>query len=253
MGVLAWSCGGGVQSVAIGVLIRQGVLPKPDLAGIADTSRERKATWAYLRDHLQPYLDPVGVKVEIVPHDLSRVDLYDKSTGLTLIPAYTAEGRKAAFCSGEWKRDVMERWLRLKGVKECVQWLGFSLDEMRRATGKAHRPWCKPAYPLIDLLMTRGGCLSLIEKAGLPRPPKSRCWCCPHQNAEEWLEVRADAEEWELACQLDEEIRANDPEERGDLYLHSSRVPLALADLSEKDDSADFPLFRACQDAGCWT
>jgi hypothetical protein len=251
--VIAWSCGGGVQSVAIGVLIREGVLPKPDLAGIADTGRERRATWTYLREHLQLYLDPVGVKIEVVPHSLARVDLYDRSTGLTLIPAYTAEGRLAAFCSGEWKRDVMERWLRSKGVTECVQWLGFSLDEIRRATGKAHRPWCKPAYPLIDLLMTRQGCYRIIEGAGLPRPPKSRCWMCPHQNAEEWREVAADPGEWAKAVALDEEIRAADPEGRGDLYLHSSRVPLSLADLSEKKTDDDFPLFRACQDAGCWT
>jgi hypothetical protein len=48
---------------------------------------------------------------------------------------------------------------------------------------------------------------------------------------------------------LDEEIRAND--DRGGLYLHPSRVPLALADLSAPAD--DLPLFRHCQDAGCWT
>ncbi len=249
--MIAWSCGGGVQSVAIGVLIRESVLPVPDLSGIADTGRERQATWDYLKNYLQPYLDPIGVQIEIVPHSLARVDLYDKS-GLTLLPGYTAEGRKSAFCSGEWKRDVMERWLRSKGVRQCVQWLGFSLDEQHRATGKAHRTWCVPAYPLIEKRLTRGACLRLIEAAGLPRPPKSRCWMCPHQNAEEWREVQADPAEWAKAVALDQEIRASDPEGRGDLYLHSSRVPLALADLIDRSDE-DFPLFRQCQDAGCWT
>lgn len=248
--MIAWFCGGGVQSVAIGVLIRQGVLCKPDLSGIADTSRERQATWDYLRDHLQPYLRPIGVEIEIVPHSLARIDLYDKS-GLTLMPAYTAEGRLSSFCSGEWKRDVMERWLRLKGVTECIQWLGFSMDELRRATGKAHRPWCRPDYPLINLLLTRAGCERIITEAGLPIPDKSRCWCCPHQNAQEWAQVRTNPEEWAKAVALDEEIRACDPEERGDLFLHSSRVPLALADLSY--DAELPPLFRHCQDAGCWT
>lgn len=38
---------------------------------------------------------------------------------------------------------------------------------------------------------------------------------------------------------------------RGELDL--SRVPLAMADLSERTTDEEFPLFRACQDAGCWT
>ena len=132
-------------------MIRAGVLPKPDLAVISDTSRERRTTWEYLCQHMQPHLDPVGVKIEIAPHTLARVDLYDKS-GLTLVPAYTAEGRLAAFCSGEWKRDVCERWLRSKGVTECEQWIGYSLDELWRVK-KDHRGWCKIAYPLIDKMV----------------------------------------------------------------------------------------------------
>lgn len=53
---IVWSYGGGVQSAAIGVLIREGVLPVPDLAVIADTGRERRSTWEYLRRFMQPYL-----------------------------------------------------------------------------------------------------------------------------------------------------------------------------------------------------
>jgi len=245
--MIAWSCGGGLQSTAIAVLIREGALPRPDLSGIADTGRERRATWDYLRGVLQPYLRPAGVEVEVVPHSLARVDLY-AATGEMLMPAYTGEGRLGGFCSGEWKRDVMERWLRSKGVKECVQWIGYSFDEVRRMAKKPHRPWCVPAYPLIHRRLTRFACEMLIERAGLPKPPKSRCWCCPHQNAEEWAEVRADPEEWAKAVQLDREIREAD--ERGALYLHSSRLPLEMADFSVDDA---LPLFRSCQDAGCWT
>lgn len=246
---IAWSCGGGIQSVAIGVLIGEGTLPVPDLAGIVDTSREVSSTWDYMHNVLNPYLKAKkGFEVQFIPHTFSRVDLFDKN-GLTLIPAYTDEGRTRSYCSGEWKRDAMARWLRSQGVETCVQWLGFSLDEIHRATGKAHRQWCVPAYPLIDLRLTRGGCLRIIEAAGLPTPKKSRCWMCPHQNAEEWAEVKANPEEWQAAVSLDRLIRENDPQGTG-LYVHSSRVPLELADLSV-DDS--MPLFRHCQDAGCYT
>lgn len=245
--MIVWSCGGGLQSAAIGVLIVEGVIPAPSFSGIADTSREVKSTWDYLHRILNPYLAQAGVTVEVVPHTLARVDLFDKG-GLTLMPAWTAEGRLSSFCSGEWKRDVMERWLRSKGVNNCEQYIGFSVDEMHRATGKAHRPWCRPVYPLIDKMLTRGGCRRIVEAAGLPVPHKSRCWMCPHQNAEEWAEIRQDEEQWQAAIMVDEAIREND--EQHALFLHSSRVPLRMANLTV-DES--MPLFRACQDSGCFT
>lgn len=259
---VAWSCGGGLQSVAIGVLIREGVLPRPDWAGIADTGRERRTTWQYLRDVLQPYLDPVGVTVHVIPHSLARVDLYAPTSDKPLVPAYTRsegemtlwgepvvrEGRLPSFCSGEWKRDVFERWLRLQGVLECDAWIGYSTDEKERAAGKKdHRPWCRYRYPLLDLGLSRTDCVRLIEKAGLPQASKSRCYDCPHQDDAEWLQVRSDPEEWALAVERDEAIREAD--EQGGLYLHHSRVPLKMADLTP---GAGMPA-RPCESGHCWT
>ena len=265
MGIpIAWSYGGGVQSAAIGVLVRQGALPKPDLAGIADTSREVGSTWEYLCDHMQPHLDPIGLKIEVVPHNLARVDLYDKS-GLTLIPAYTkrsqnfnglfgedeevTEGRKRSYCSGEWKRDTMERWLRLKGVKECEQWIGYSLDEEWRVKAD-HRPWCHLRFPLIEKNISRSMCVRLIEAAGLPVPKKSRCWMCPHQTPAEWLEVKARPEEWAAAVRLEKQINERDPQQAG-LYLYDGRVPLEMADFTE--DAGLAAPARPCETGHCWT
>jgi hypothetical protein len=244
--MIVWSYGGGVQTAAIAVLIREGALPKPDLTVIADTSRERKTTWAYLREVIQPYLDPIGITVEIASHAMAGFDMY-AGNGDMLLPAWTEMGRLPTYCSGTWKRDVVENWMRLRGVQKCAVWIGFSLDEMHRC-GKAHRAWAIPEYPLIDKRLYREQCKRLVQAAGLPPAPKSRCWMCPHQTPEEWQEVRDDPEEWAAAIWLDERIRAAD--ERGGLFLHSSRVPLAIADLSVTDD---LPLYRACQDAGCWT
>ncbi len=250
MTTVSWSCGGGLQSTAIGVLIAEGRLPVPDLAVIVDTAREVSSTWDYLRDTLNPYLKAKrGFEVTIIPPTFKRVDLFAPD-GTTITPAYTDAGRISAFCSGEWKRDAIERYLRSIGVKDCVQWLGFSTDERKRATGKAHRPWLRPAYPLIDLGISRWGCEEIVRKAGLPLPKKSRCWMCPHQNAEEWAEVLANPTEWAQAVAVDDAIRAMDPRDAG-LYLHSSRVPLTLADLTVPE--ADEPLYRNCQEAGCFT
>lgn len=248
--MICWSYGGGMQTAAIGVLIRKGVLPVPDLAVIADTGRERRTTWEYLSGVMQPYLAPTGLVIRVAPHTLARKDLYDAS-GLTLMPAWTEEGRLSAFCSGEWKRDVIERWLRLQGVEECDQWIGYSIDEMRRVPRKDHRPWCRLRFPLIDLMLNRAMCRKLILDAGLPLPKKSRCWQCPHQTPEEWLEVRSDPEEWAAAIALDEQIRERDPEGGGQLYLYSGRVPLALADLEA--DAQAVPGRRLCDGSGCYT
>lgn len=247
--MIAWSYGGGVQSVAIGVLIREGALPKPDLAVIADTGRERRTTWQYLHDHMQPYLDQIGLTVQVAPHSLARKDLYD-NFGLTLIPAYTAEGRLAAFCSGEWKRDVIERWLRLRGVKECVSWIGYSIDEVRRVPRKDHRAWCRLEFPLIDKMVNRAMCVGIIRAAGLPVPGKSRCYQCPHQNSEEWADTLADPVDGPKAIACDEEMRAADPKGNS-LFLHYSRKPLAMVQM-EGDKGILLPT-SPCEAGHCWT
>lgn len=107
---LTWSFGGGTQSVAIAVLVARGELPAPEVAVIADTGREATETWDYLERHVRPLLEPVGVPVEIAPHDLSTVDLYGKNGDL-LVPAYTGggDGKLPTFCSTEWKKRVVAR------------------------------------------------------------------------------------------------------------------------------------------------
>lgn len=247
--MIAWSYGGGWQTAAIAVLIREGVLPKPDLSVMADTGREKRTTWEYLHTVIQPYLDPIGVKVEIAPHSLATVDLYSHQ-GKLLVPAYDAhEGRFPAYCSGEWKREVVNRWLRGRGVESCDLWIGYSIDEIRRVSQQDRNQWCRHQYPLIDRMINRAMCRSLVLGAGLPMPQKSRCWGCPHQSDEEWQEVKNDPEDWAKAVELDREIREND--ERDGLFLYSGRVPLELADFS-KDAGINAPS-RPCETGYCWT
>lgn len=263
---ISLSYGGGWQSVALCVLIGEGALPRPDLVGIADTSREVSSTWDYLYGTMQPWLDKKcggGLKIEVVPHTLASSDLYGP-TGLTLMPMHTRqmvptelfdgdeiiEGRIPAYCSGHWKRDVMERWYRLKGAKTVEQWIGYSLDETNRV-GKDHRPWCRNRFPLIEKRISRAMCGRIIQAAGLPLPKKSRCFMCPHQTPQEWLEVKSRPEEFAAAVRLEKEINANDPEQTGGLFLYSGRVPLELADFTS--DAGIVTPGKPCETAACWT
>lgn len=143
---------------------------------------------------------------------------------------------------------MIERWLRHQGVKCCTQWIGFSIDEIRRVPTKDHRNWCKLAFPLIDRMINRAMCRRLIEAAGLPVPRKSRCWMCPHQDEAEWQEIYDDPEQWQAACNVEDAINESDPQKSG-LYLHYSRTPLRMVDLSTGIRTPTAP----CEGGICWT
>lgn len=247
---IIWSYGGGTQSIAMAVLIAQGRLPKPDRIVIADTGYEFRATWDYTEQYVQPMLASAGLRVEVAPHSLSKVDLYSHK-GELLIPAYDAQSgsKLPTFCSSEWKTLVVRRYI---GGYEAnkdgvVMWIGMSLDEMGRL--KASRlDWCRNHWPLcFDVKMTRAECRDLVLRAGLPLPIKSRCKMCPHQQDDEWLEVANEPEEWAEAVRIDEQIYASHG-----VRLHRSLLPLAEVTLTPRGKDTADPLFD-CQSGFCWT
>ena len=246
---IVFSYGGGRQTVAMCVAIKRGLLPRPDYIVMADTSRESSATWDYLHNVITPYLAPLGLAVQVIPHTFSSVDLYGHNGDL-LIPAYTSHGKLPTFCSVEWKRRAVRRWLREQGVKECVMWLGYSLDEMRRMHMSDVR-WVENQFPLIDPLRWRvGQCEQAINEEGLPPAPKSACWCCPHWLPHQWYDMRETRpDDFAKAVALDEEIRTKDTQK--EVYLYSGRVPLAMADLKPEVEAPN--LFTGCESGLCWT
>ena len=223
------SYGGGTQTVAMCVLVAQGKLPKPDYVIASDTGREMPTTWEYAHKYMRPLLASVGLELHIAPHTLATVDLYSGNSDL-LVPAYTDTGKLPTYCSNEWKQRVVHRYARqvLGTGTDLLNWIGFSLDEVKRIKNEDGR-----RYPLVELMLTRADCEYIIDQAGFPLPRKSRCWMCPHQHNAEWREVRDNPALWQQAIGLDQEIRDND--ERGGVYLHPQRVPLELADIDADD------------------
>ena len=222
------SYGGGKQTIAMCVLVAQGKLPRPDYVIAADTGREMPSTWEYADEYTRPLLASVGLELHIAPHDLATVDLYGKNGDL-LMPMFTSTGKLSTFCSGEWKARVVDRYAKtVLHIPSYTAWIGFSLDERRRIKGREGK-----RFPLIDLNLTLVDCLEIIQSAGLPIPPKSRCYMCPHQHNAEWREVKAIPALWESALEIDQEMR--DADERGAVFLHADRIPLELADLNKED------------------
>ncbi|MGD0485100.1 MAG: hypothetical protein ABSB58_10710, partial [Gemmatimonadales bacterium] len=115
-------------------------------------------------------------------------------------------------------------------------WLGISVDEVGRAKD-SDVEWASHRYPLLmDVPLNKRECVALVLAAGLPEPPRSSCWMCPHRADAEWAAL-SDADR-EKAIALDASIRAADHD---GVWLHRSRLPLADATLTQPE--TDLPLF----------
>lgn len=245
-----WSCGGGTQSGAIAALIATGVLPRPDIAFMTDTGRERSGTWPFVDGFIRQCLAKVDLELQIVSAQaFARLDVYWEST--ILLPGFTTHngqvGKLSPFCSGKWKRDVAERWLRSIGVKRCRNWIGISFDEARRVRTQ-HRPWIELWYPLIfERPMRRTQCVDLIRAAGWTGEiPHSACYMCPNASDTEWIDMRRNYRaDFDAACSLEREVREKDPH----FYLHASCVPLGEVNFDEQRSMFSE---RGCTE-GCFT
>lgn len=254
--VQLWSCGGGRQSVLTLGLLKAGDLPKPDAACMVDTNRERSSTWRYVEAVIRPELESLGVPFTVI--DRSRwatVDLWGGEDGEScLLPGFTDQsgegGKLPEFCSNEWKGRVVQRWAaaqdgwKSRGV-DC--WIGITGEERHRRRNSS-TVWYRKVYPLLDVCPSHvSRVYDLCERFGWPEPPRSCCWMCPNMGNEEWRTLRdGDPGDWAKAVALDAEIRQRDPH----IYLHKSRVPLALADLSEPDKGPR--LFGGCSSGFCY-
>lgn len=251
-----WSCGGGTQSGALATLISLGKLPRPDFAFMTDTGRERNATWPFVDGYIRPALASVGLDLTIVKaadftDHLDPFHISQTGTETIVLPGFTTingtVGKLNPFCSGKWKRDVGERWMRSVGIEKARNWLGISRDEPRRIRAQ-HRSWLALWYPLIfEVPMTRPQCVELIRSRGWTgQIPHSACWMCPNHSDAEWIDMKL---HWPLdfqaACDLEAEMHLKDPH----FFLHPSCVPLGQVDFFAQ--TTMFPE-RGCY-GGCFT
>ena len=231
---------GGRQTVALCILVAQGKVERPERVVIADTGREASETWEYMRTHVEPLLATVGLSIEVAAHDLATVDLYAKNGDL-LIPAFTENGKLPTLCSSEWKKRVVQRYLRQQGYgpdNPVITWIGMSRDEAGRIKPSGVQ-WQEYRWPLaLDLRMTVRDCELLIQRAGLPPAPKSSCWMCPHRLNSQWAHLRESSPvDFDKAVALDEAVFTSHG-----VRLHRSGAALAEADLTVAD-LPPLPLF----------
>lgn len=199
-----FSSGGGVRSTAALVLSAERKIDFPIhlFSNVGDDS-EHPDTLTYVRDILMPYAEEHGIEF----HELHRIKR-DGSTE-TLLGRLTKEGSRSLpipvrmdngapgtrSCTIDFKIQVLAKWHKAQGATEenpVRVGIGFSTDEMHRVGNARQRPYEIVEYPLIDLGLTRGDCMEITRKAGLPPAPKSACWFCPMHRPSTWREMRRD-------------------------------------------------------------
>lgn len=233
------SLGWGVQSWTLAAMAALGELPPVDYAIHADTTWEREQTYSFA-ETWTPWLEAHGVKIVTVtdPEQAAAV-----TTMKTDIPAFTAgqngatviDGQLRRQCTGRWKVDPQNAQMRAelerRGLRKTPgvieKWLGISKDEWQRAK-HADVKYIAHRYPLLEKGMTRADCIAWLQAHDLPVPPKSACVFCPFHNKAAWQEMkRAGGRDWQVALEIDTQIRTARPPYP--LFVHRARVPLAEA------------------------
>ncbi|MCP4996131.1 MAG: hypothetical protein GY934_20480 [Gammaproteobacteria bacterium] len=265
------SLGWGVQSWTIVAMSALGKLPKLDVAIHSDTSWEHTATYAFAKQWT-PWLEAQGIKVVTVGE---RRQAQKVLSGKTDIPAFTinydrggSKGQLRRQCTDRWKIKPIRRFIRAiqKGcvtmpletrfglawryrvplsdflrVSQAItpfsrvqQWLGISWDEFSRARTSDVK-YIDNHYPLLELRMTRGDCITWLERQGLPIPLKSSCVFCPYHSLTAWQVLkRGGGLDWQTALEVDASIRECRPPYP--LFVHPARIPLEQAVKIPEDD-----------------
>lgn len=241
------SLGAGVQSSTMALMAARGLItPMPKAAIFADTQDEPAAVYDWLAWLEKQLPFPVHRGTIGRLSDLATRVRTSKKTGMTYVkpnlPVFMdreeKKGMMPRHCTFDAKIAVLRRMTkRLAGRgNRAVVWIGISTDEIARMKD-SNDPRIDHRHPLIEMNWSRQQCLDWWKAEGLPTPPRSACIYCPHHSNAEWRNLTP--EQFRFACEFEHRLQATFrkvPRLTGVPYLHPSRKPLHLVDLSEKDD-----------------
>lgn len=97
--------------------------------------------------------------------------------------------------------------------------------------------------------MSRRDCHRWLEERQYPIPPKSACTFCPYHSNAMWREMRDnDPDSFADAVQVDAALRgpARHYGLKGELFVHRSARPLAVADLGGAEPTIPFGFVEEC-------
>ena len=244
-----------MQSTACLVLAAQRKIDFPlfVFANVGDDS-EHPDTVAYVRDVAIPYAAANGIEFVTVAHKRTLLQENMRDNRSIRLPVYMNNGAPGnRSCTSAFKILIISRYLKKRGATKAdpaIVGLGISTDELQRARTDSGIPHEVLEYPLLRLRISRANCVGIIERAGLPVPPKSACWFCPFQSDRRWHELRRNRPDlFDQAVAL--EARINDKRGaigRDVVTLHRSSV--RLIDAIPEQDADQLDMFVDTCDSG---
>lgn len=122
-------------------------------------------------------------------------------------------------------------------------------EDNEKPSGSWTQQWLE--YPLLNAGMNVADCEALVTDAGLPVPPKSSCWFCPHHSLDTWRRMMVDEPEiFYAAANLEWLINHRRAKiGRDPFWLTSALVPLRDAIIGHYDEM--FSEFENCESGYC--
>lgn len=224
---------------------------------------ENPDTLRYVDAVILPYAQRTGITFAITERrrrDGSVETLYgqlmkegSRSLPIPIRMSNGAPGRRS--CTADFKIKVLSKFARSLGAtkqRPAITGLGISLDEYERMRTESGEAVQQLAYPLIDLRLTRDQCESIIEREGLPVPPKSSCYFCPFHRPSTWMRMRVEQPElFTAAAHLEDTLNARRAALGKDsVWLTRFAIPLeqAIGEQSVMDFESD-----SCEAGYCMT
>jgi len=256
------SLGAGVQSSTMALMAAAGeITPMPVAAIFADTQAEPKSVYTWL-DWLEKQLPfPVRrVTAGSLVDDALRIRERKDKTGFwspSAIPHYSinadgSDGHGPRQCTHDFKLLPLGRETRKvlleHGAKECVTWIGISIDEAARMKESRVRHIVH-RWPLVDLCIKRSDCLAWMAERGFPKPPRSACVFCPYHSDREWRRLKTEEPaEFDYAVKFERDYQAVKKttlcDKNVQFFLHSKRVPLDQVDFSTEEERGQLNMFN---------
>lgn len=225
------SFGGGTQSTAMLLMIRDGALPRPDIVIFADTGSELPETMQHIEEVARPFIEEeLGLPFFVVTSH--RGALHDAYMEKRAIPMKGIRSCTTHHKILPQRRKVREIVGKKNGVRLAEMWLGITTDEARRRTTSDVK-WASLRYPLLDdVPMTRDECIALNEANGW-EVVKSGCFCCPYAGAKAYRDLRDTHPELFAICVEMERLAHERQKEEGKTLRSGLCWERALDDLDE--------------------
>lgn len=181
------SFGGGVQSFAILLLIKEGKLPIPDIIIHSDTGSEMPHTHEIVKIGFE-----ISKEMNIPFHIVSsyRGKLHEDYMKTGTLPVVGIRSCTTNFKIFPQRRFIREIVGNKNGKVLANCWLGITTDESKREV-KSNLQWIQNKFPLLEINYTRKDCIELNSKYNYS-VKKSGCFCCPYAGKNHFVKLYQD-------------------------------------------------------------